>query len=173
MGWVCLAAGRPLWIIGGMTLRVALYQPDIPQNAGAILRLCACFGVPMEVIEPCGFVWSDAKLRRAGMDYIAGVHLTRHASWEAFRQARPERLVLATTQATRSVYGFTYQPDDILLFGSEGAGAPPQVHAAASARLRIPMHPGARSLNVAMSAGMILAEALRATHGLPEIGNSL
>ncbi|MDF1749744.1 MAG: tRNA (cytidine(34)-2'-O)-methyltransferase [Alphaproteobacteria bacterium] len=149
-------------------MRVALFHPDIPQNAGAILRLCACFGVPLEVIEPCGFVWSDSKLRRAGMDYIANAHLTRHATWEAFRAARPERLVLATTRGAVSAYGFDYQSDDILLFGSEGSGVTEEVHQAAGARLRIPMRPEARSLNVAMSAGMILAEALRVTGGLPQ-----
>jgi tRNA (cytidine/uridine-2'-O-)-methyltransferase len=151
-----------------MPLRVALFQPDIPQNAGAILRLCACFGVPLEVIEPCGFVWTDAKLRRAGMDYIASAHLTRHANWDAFRAARSERLVLATTTGSVSAYQFAYHTNDILLFGSEGAGVPPDVHSAAGARVRIPMVPDARSLNVAMSAGMILAEALRVTDGLPQ-----
>lgn len=153
--------------------RVALYQPDIPQNAGAILRLCACFDVPLEVIEPCGFVWSDAKLRRAGMDYIARAHLTRHANWDTFRAARPGRLVLATTKAADSAYDFAFRADDILLFGSEAAGVPDAVHAAAEARIRIPIRPDARSLNVAMSAGMILAEALRATGGLPHTGSDV
>jgi tRNA (cytidine/uridine-2'-O-)-methyltransferase len=153
-----------------MSLRVALYQPDIPQNAGAILRLCACFGVPLEVIEPCGFVWSDAKLRRAGLDYIAKAALTRHVSWDAFRAAVPGRLVLATTHGSRSAYETGYAPGDVLLFGSESAGVPPSVHAEADLRVRIPIAAGARSLNVAMAAGMVLAEALRVTGGLPGAG---
>ena len=148
-------------------MRVALFQPDIPQNAGAILRLCACFGVGLDVIEPCGFIWSDAKLRRAGMDYIAKASLTRHMNWQAFRDANPGRIVLATTKGAVSAYGFDYRPDDILLFGSEGAGVPDTVHNNADARIRIPMLPDARSLNVALSAGMILAEGLRATGQLP------
>lgn len=151
-----------------MSLRIALYQPDIPQNAGAILRLCACFGVPMEVIEPCGFVWSDSKLRRAGMDYIAHASLRRHPTWEAFRAAVPGRLVLATVQGSRSAYRTDYAPGDVLLFGSESAGVPAAVHAAADLRVRIPLRAEARSLNVAMAAGMILAEALRVTGGLPD-----
>lgn len=152
-----------------MTLRVALYQPDIPQNAGAILRLCACFGVPLDVIEPCGFVWSDAKLRRAGMDYIAKTALHRHATWQAFRAAVPGRLILATAHGSNSAYATDYADGDILLFGSESAGVPPSVHAEADLRVRIPIRNETRSLNVAMAAGMVLAEALRTTGGLPEI----
>lgn len=152
--------------------RLALYQPDIPQNAGAILRLCACFGVPLEVVEPCGFIWSDAKLRRAGMDYIAQAQLTRHMNWQAFRAARPERLVLATTKGAVSAYEFSYQAGDILLFGSESAGVPSEIHDTVDARVRIPMMPDSRSLNVALSAGMILAEALRVTGALPKDGEA-
>lgn len=150
-------------------MRIALHNPEIPQNSGGILRLCACFGIPMDVIEPCGFEWSDSKLRRAGLDYIAKAHLTLYPDWQAFRDARPERLILATTKGSISAYDFPYQSDDILLFGSEGHGVPEHVHTAADARVRIPMRPGLRSFNLAMSAGMILGEALRITGGLPEI----
>lgn len=151
-----------------MSLRIALFQPEIPQNAGAILRLCACFDAPLEVVEPCGFVWSDRKLKRAGMDYIAKTHVTRHPTWQAFRDAVPGRLVLATTQGAVSAYDFNFQDNDILLFGMESAGVPPAVHDDADARIRIPIRAGTRSLNVSMAAGMILAEALRQTGGLSD-----
>lgn len=154
-------------------MRVALYQPDIPQNAGAILRLCACFGVPLDVIGPSGFVWSDAKLKRAGMDYIAQAHLTQFDTWTDFKERIQGRLVLATTRAASNAYEFSYHSDDILLFGSEGAGVPETIHATVDARIRIPMRKEARSLNVAMSAGMVLAEALRDTDGFPKVFDEL
>lgn len=148
-------------------MRVALFQPDIPQNAGAILRLCACFDVTLCVIGPCGFVWSDSKLKRAGMDYIAQAHLERFDTWADFRKTHPGRLVLATTRGATSAYGFAYDRHDILLFGSESAGVPDWIHDTVHARIRIPLKTGTRSLNVAMATGMILAEALRVTAAFP------
>lgn len=148
---------------------LALFQPDIPQNAGAILRLAACMGAALSVIEPAGFVWSDAKLRRAGLDYIAKAHLTRHAGWDAFREATAgRRLLLFTTRGAVAYTDFAYRPDDVLLLGRESAGVPDAVHAAADARLLIPMRPGLRSLNVAQAAAMALGEALRQTDGFPD-----
>jgi tRNA (cytidine/uridine-2'-O-)-methyltransferase len=148
-------------------MRIALNNPEIPQNTGGVLRLCACFGVPLDIIEPCGFQMTDAKLKRAGMDYIAKAHMTVHKDWDAFRAARPGRLVLATTKASVPIYDFAFQTGDILIFGSESSGAPDYVHAAADARIRIPMRPNIRSFNLAVSAGIILSEALRQTGGLP------
>lgn len=148
-------------------MRLALYQPDIPQNAGAILRLAACMDVPLEVIEPCGFVWSDSRMRRAGMDYMEHAALRRHVSWEAFRISVPGRLVLLTTGGATDFTQFAFRKEDILLLGRESAGVPDSVHAAADARLRIPIAAGARSLNVAVAAAMVLGEALRQTAGYP------
>ena len=149
-------------------MRLALYEPDIPQNAGAILRLAACLGVDVDVIEPCGFVLSDRKLKRAGMDYIDETRMARHVSWPAFAAARPPgRLVLLTTKARESYADFRYRADDTLLLGRETAGVPDAVHEAADARLRVPMAAGMRSLNVALAAAMVLGEALRQTGQLP------
>lgn len=146
---------------------IVLYHPDIPQNLGAILRLCACMGAGLHVIEPCAFPLDEKRIRRAGMDYIEHVTLTRHSSFEAFEAWRSEqgrRLVLATTKGAASLYGFDFQPRDLLLFGRESAGVPPEVHAVADARVFIPMREGMRSLNLAMSAGIMLSEALRQQH---------
>lgn len=143
---------------------IVLYHPDIPQNLGAILRLCACMGAGLHVIEPCAFPLDEKRIRRTGMDYIDHVTLTRHSSFAAFEAWRREqvlRLVLATTKGATSLYGFDFQPSDLLLFGRESAGVPPEVHAAADARVFIPMREGMRSLNLAMSAGIMLSEALR------------
>lgn len=151
-------------------MRLALYQPDIPQNAGAILRLAACMGIPAEIIEPCGFVWSDRHLRRAGMDYLDQVSLTRHVSWAAYlgaHKAAGGRLVLLTTRGATRHTDFRFRRDDTLLLGRESAGAPEEVHAIADARIRAPMAPGMRSLNLAMAAALILGEALRQTGGFP------
>ncbi len=145
-------------------MRLALYQPDIPQNTGTLLRLCACLDVPCDIIEPCGFPLDDAKLRRAGMDYLDLAKMTRHDSWEKFlRFARENnhRLVLLTTKADMSCYDFRFQRGDILLLGRESLGVPQEVHDAASARIKIPMQQGARSLNVAIAGAMVLGEALR------------
>lgn len=148
------------------TLRIALYQPDIPGNTGTILRLAACLGLSVDIIEPAGFDLSDRNLKRAGMDYLATVTLTRHLSWSHFEEWRAttgRRLVLASTKAAERYTDFTYRRDDILLFGRESAGVPDAVHDATDARIIIPMVEGQRSLNVAVSAAMIAGEALRQT----------
>jgi tRNA (cytidine/uridine-2'-O-)-methyltransferase len=147
-------------------MRIALYQPDIPQNTGTILRLAACLGTEAHLIEPAGFPTSDRAFRRAGMDYLDHVALVRHASWDAFeawRQRTGLRLVLCTTRATLSYLDHKYAPGDILLFGRESAGVPDDVHAAAEVRLKVPMREGLRSINVAMTCAMVLGEALRQT----------
>ncbi len=152
-------------------MRIALYQPDIPQNTGTILRLAACFGVPVDIIEPCGFALSDARMRRAGMDYIDHVDWSRHNSWERFLEQRTSgRLVLLTTKADASLQDFTFKADDTLLFGQESAGVPEEVHDRADARVSIPMQSGLRSLNLAVSASIAAWEALRQTgfnHDIP------
>ncbi|MDI6835291.1 MAG: tRNA (cytidine(34)-2'-O)-methyltransferase [Rhizobiaceae bacterium] len=145
-------------------LRIALYQPDIPGNTGTILRLAACLGLGVDIIEPAGFDISDRNLKRAGMDYLNAVSLARHVNWERFeawRAATGRRLVLASTKAATPYTDFAFRPDDILLFGRESAGVPELVHDVAEARVIIPMVPGQRSINVAMSAAMIAGEALR------------
>lgn len=147
--------------------RLALYQPDIPQNCGAILRLAACFGVALELIGPLGFFLDDRRLRRAGLDYAARAHLIRHEDWQAFRAAPRGRLILATTAGSARYDRIAYRAGDTLLFGRESAGVPPEVHAAADLRARIPLRPGARSLNVAQAAAILLAEALRQTGRFP------
>lgn len=149
-------------------MRLALYQPDIPQNCGTLLRLAACLAVPVDLIEPFGFLWEDKRLRRAGLDYAVLASVTRHSSWEAFRCARAQRLVLLTTAGTTPHTDFAYHTDDILLLGRESAGVPESVHAAADARLAIPLSPGFRSLNVAVAGAMVLGEALRQTRGFPQ-----
>jgi tRNA (cytidine/uridine-2'-O-)-methyltransferase len=148
-------------------MRIALYQPDIPQNAGSLLRLGACLGIPVDIIEPCGFLLDDKKLKRAGMDYLDLAEMTRHVSWQAFLAARKGRLVLLSTKAEHSLTDFAFRPDDILLLGRESCGVPDEVHHTAEARLRIPMKPDARSLNLAMAAALVLGEALRQTDGFP------
>jgi tRNA (cytidine/uridine-2'-O-)-methyltransferase len=149
-------------------MQLALYEPDIAQNTGTILRLCACLGVAAHIIEPAGFPVSDRAFRRAGMDYLDQVTLRRHVSWAAFdgwRRAARLRLVLFTTQATTSYLDHRYG-EDVLLFGRESSGVPDAVHAAADAGLTIPMRPGLRSLNVAMACAMVVGEALRQTGGM-------
>jgi tRNA (cytidine/uridine-2'-O-)-methyltransferase len=150
-------------------MRLALFQPDIPQNAGALLRLGACLGVPVDIIEPCGFVLSDRRLRRAGMDYLASAEMTRHPSWPAFVAARGReaRIVLLTTAGTVPYHRFAFAGDDIILLGRESAGVPPDIHDASDARLTIPMRPGLRSLNIALAAAMVLGEGLRQTARFP------
>src|ERR1700681_4915836 len=149
-------------------MRIALYQPDIAQNAGTILRLCACLGMEAHIIEPAGFPVSDRAFRRAGMDYLDQVTIARHASWEAFAAWRAEagsRLILFTTGSRTSYLDHAFRADDLLLFGRESAGVPEAVHRAAQARLVIPMRPGLRSLNVAMAAAMAVGGALPQTGG--------
>ena len=147
-------------------MRLALYQPDIPQNCGALIRLGACLGAGVDIIEPCGFLFDDKKLRRAGMDYVEIAEVVRHASWQAFLEARAgARLVLLTTKAEQAYLDFAFRADDVLLLGRESEGVPNEVHQRADARLRIPLK--ARSLNVAQAGAMVLAEALRQTQGFP------
>lgn len=149
--------------------RLALFQPVIPQNVGACIRLSACFGVGLHVIEPVGFRFDDSAMKRAALDYGPLGHMTRHADWDAFQRDRaPGRLVLFTTKGATRLDAFAFEPDDVLLFGSETAGAPEAVHAAAGARVVIPLRPDARSLNLSVSAGIGLFEALRQTGGLGE-----
>lgn len=150
-------------------MRLALYQPDIPQNTGAVLRLAACMGVGADIVGPCGFVWSDRHLRRSGMDYIDRVALVRHASWQAFLECRRhgQRLVLLTTRATVPHTRFAFRKDDILLLGRESAGVPGEVHDAVDARIRVPTAAGTRSLNVAVAAALVLGEALRQCDAYP------
>jgi tRNA (cytidine/uridine-2'-O-)-methyltransferase len=149
-------------------MRIALYQPDIPQNAGALLRLAAALGVPVDIIEPCGFVWDDRRLRRSGMDYIAHAAIVRHSGWDAFRAARAtDRLVLLTTQGAERLPDFRWQAQDVLLLGRESGGVPDPVHESVAARVRIPMRAGLRSLNVTHAAALALGEALRQTDGWP------
>jgi tRNA (cytidine/uridine-2'-O-)-methyltransferase len=150
--------------------RLALYQPDIPQNTGTMLRLAACLGVPVEIIEPAGFDVSDRNFRRAGLDYLERVAITRHVSWPAFetwRRSAAARLVLATTAGPTIYAQYAFAADDVILVGRETAGVPAEVHAAADARVVIPMQPGLRSLNVAIAAAIILGEALRQTGSFP------
>jgi tRNA (cytidine/uridine-2'-O-)-methyltransferase len=156
-------------------MRLALYQPDIPQNAGTMLRMATCLGVAADVIEPCGFVMSDARLKRAGMDYLLLADIRRHTSWAAFcdwrmtaqRTQGGHRLVLLTTKGETPYAAFPFAADDILMVGRESAGVPEDVARAADARLVIPLKPGLRSLNVATAAAMVLGEALRQTAGFP------
>lgn len=145
-------------------MRLALYQPDIPQNTGAMLRLAACFGLGVDVILPAGFIFDDKRMRRAGMDYIDQVEILRHASWAAYLESRngnKGRLVLLTTKGDRAYTDFAFGPDDTLLVGRESSGVPAEVAASADARLVIPMQPGLRSLNVAMAAAIVTGEAMR------------
>jgi tRNA (cytidine/uridine-2'-O-)-methyltransferase len=149
-------------------MRIALYEPDIPQNTGTILRLCACLRLDAHIIEPAGFPVTDRAFRRAGMDYLDQVALTRHASFKAFEEWRKRerlKLVLLTTAAETSYLDHVFRDDQVLLFGRESAGVPQAVHAAADARLRIPIVAGLRSLNVAMAAALVAGEALRQTDG--------
>ena len=145
-------------------MRLALYQPDIPQNTGTLLRTAMCIGISVDIIEPCGFVFSDRQLRRAGMDYLQQADVTRHASWSVFREsalARSARLVLLSTKAKTEYTDFSYRSGDIIMVGRESAGVPDDVFEAVDARVRIPMAAGARSLNVAIAASMVLGESRR------------
>jgi tRNA (cytidine/uridine-2'-O-)-methyltransferase len=151
-------------------MRLALFQPDIPQNAGTLLRLAACFGVGVDIVEPAGFAVSDRAFRRAALDYLDHVEITRHVSFAAFdaaRQARGRRLVLLTTRGETNLFDAAFRADDVLMVGRESSGAPDHVHAAADLRARAPMRPELRSLNVAVAAAVALGEALRQTGGFP------
>jgi len=149
-------------------MRIAIFEPDIPQNAATLIRLGACLGVAIDIIEPCGFVFSDAGFRRAGLDYLDHAEITRHDSWKAFLAQTNERLVLLTTKASLSYTAFDFKSDDILLLGRESAGVPEDVHARADCALRIVLKPGLRSINVALAGAMVLGEALRQTKGFGE-----
>jgi len=158
-------------------MRLALYQPDIAQNTGTILRLCACLGIPIDVIGPTGFDMSDRALKRAALDYLDHVDLTRHASFSEFMDRRASstvasergRLILLTAHAQTPHFGFAFEPNDILMLGRESAGCPESVHAQVDARITIPMRPGLRSLNVAVTAAIALGEALRQIDGFPRL----
>jgi len=149
-------------------MRIALYQPDQAGNVGAILRLAACLGTPVDIIEPCGFAWSDRALKRAGMDYTAIANLTRHEDWSGFERQASGRLALLTTKGGTLLRDAAFERDDILLFGSESTGVSSEVHDRAALRVRIPQVEGTRSLNIAIAAGIALAEALRQTGGWGE-----
>ena len=157
-------------------MRLVLFEPDIPQNTGALLRLGACLGIAVDIVEPCGFLFDDKRLRRAGMDYLEAVEMVRHSSWRAYRATArkatpgrpPGRLVLLTTRGETRYTDFAFRPGDRLLLGRESAGVPEEVYAEADAHLLIPMRNGIRSLNVALAAAMVLGEALRQTGLFPE-----
>lgn len=150
-----------------------MFQPDIPQNTGTLLRLGACLDIELDIIEPCGFIFSERTLKRAGMDYLDMVRYRRHHSWEHFLQYRAEhpeeygRIVLLTTHVSEPYYNFEFRPNDIILMGRESAGVPEEVHQTADARLLIPMNRNARSINVAVSAVMVVGECLRQVNGFP------
>lgn len=154
-------------------MRLILFQPDIPQNTGTLLRLAACFGLPVDLIEPCGFVFGGPHMRRAGMDYLDQVDLTRHMSWSAY-QALPHagRLIVLSTKGETLLTDAQFRPEDRLLLGRESAGVPPEVAEAAGCRVRIPLRPNARSLNVAIAGAIAVSEALRQTDGFSQLGCS-
>lgn len=148
-------------------MRIALYQPEIAGNVGSVLRTAACLGISVDLIEPMGFLWDDRRVARAAMDYIDHVQVTRHADWDAYRGQATGRLVLMTTKGATPFHDFAFDAGDTLMFGKESAGAPAEVHAAADAHVVIPMAAGVRSLNLAVSAAIVAAEALRQTGGWP------
>ena len=143
-------------------MRLALYQPEIPQNVGTLIRLGACVGVPIDIIEPTGFVWSDKHLKRAGMDYADLANVERFESWDTYKSLRAtQRIVLLDTKAEQSYWDFTFKPDDILMVGRESSGVPEDIYQSIPNRVRIPMLPDRRSLNMAIAGAMVLAESLR------------
>ncbi len=148
-------------------MRIALYQPEIPGNVGAILRLSACFNIAVDIIEPCGFVFSDKRLKRAGMDYADHVAIMRHIDWPNFCTSHSGRRILMTTKGSESLYDFAFHPNDVIIMGQESAGVPDHVRETCDAAIRIPLYPSVRSLNVGMAAGIALGEALRQTGQLP------
>lgn len=148
-------------------MRIALYQPDIAGNVGAILRTAACLGLGVDLIEPMGFTWSDKALARSGMDYVGAVDVVRHVDWDAFLAGVTGRIVLLTTKGAVRLDVAEFRVDDVLLMGSEGAGVPDAVHARADVRVLIPMKAGMRSMNISVATGIVAAEALRQTGGWP------
>ena len=161
----CAAGGSPTI---ERSMRIALYQPEIAQNVGAVLRLGACFGVAVDLIEPMGFAWDDKRVRRTAMDYIDAVEIIRHAGFVEFHAQAPGRLILLSTKGTNSPYNFAFAPSDTLLLGKESAGVPPEVAASCDAIIRIPIRAEVRSLNLATAAALALGEALRQTGELPQ-----
>ena len=151
----------------GSQMRIALYQPDIAGNVGAILRTAACLGLGVDLIEPMGFTWSDKALARSGMDYVGQVDVVRHVDWDAFLAQVTGRIVLLTTKGAVRLDVAAFEADDVLLMGSEGAGVPEDVHARADMRVLIPMRAGMRSMNISVATGIVAAEALRQTGGWP------
>ena len=151
-------------------VQLALYQPDIPQNLGSAIRLCACLDTPLDVIEPCGFPWNDRKIRQSGMDYMDAITINRHSSWDRFFENYhgKQRIILMTTKSPHNFTEFTFQPDDILLAGRESSGVPDDIHACADGRVIVPLKPGLRSFNIINASAMILSEALRQTDGFPK-----
>lgn len=144
------------------SINLALFQPEIPQNTGAAMRLCACMGITLDIIEPCGFVWDEARIRRSAMDYIQYAALQRHTNWDQFRsEYKDRRVILLTTKSTLSYFNFQFRDGDILLAGQESAGAPPYVHESVDARITIPMVPGPRSMNIVNACAMVVGEAIR------------
>ncbi len=150
-------------------MRIALYEPEIAGNVGAVLRLGACLGVAVDLIEPMGFAWDDARVRRTAMDYIDAVKIERHMGWDAYRAARPGRLVLLTTKGSISLYDAAFEPDDTLLIGKESAGVPADIRSICDFAVRIPIRAEVRSLNLATAAAIALSEALRQTDGFPSL----
>jgi tRNA (cytidine/uridine-2'-O-)-methyltransferase len=151
-------------------MRLALFEPDIPQNTGTLMRLCACLNVPLDIIEPCGFILSDKNVKRAGMDYIEHLEMTKHLNWEAFKAASAgKRLVLLSTKASGSFLDFSFGKDDVLIAGRESAGVPEHVHTECASRVFVPMKSGMRSLNVALASSIVLGEALRQTNKYPDV----
>jgi tRNA (cytidine/uridine-2'-O-)-methyltransferase len=151
-------------------MRIALFRPDIAGNVGTILRMSACFGVPCDIIHPCGFPFSERGLRRAGMDYLDQADIAQHNDWsefEAVTSARQSRIILLSSKASTALPSMIFQPSDVILMGSESAGVPAEIHERADARVHIPMREGFRSLNVAVAAGIALSEALRQTNQYP------
>ena len=145
-------------------MRLALYQPEIPQNAGTMIRMAACFGLPVDIIEPCGFIFDDRRFERAGMDYLKETEINRYVSFDAYLEEKPQgRLILLTTKSSLPYTRFQFEKDDILLMGRESAGVPEEVHKQADGRVLIPMKKQMRSLNVAISCGIVLGEAMRQT----------
>ena len=148
---------------------IALFQPDMAPNVGSMIRLCACLGVGLHIIEPCGFPFDDKRMRRVAMDYYEQARLVRHASWQAFREAAPGRLVLLTTRATQSYVDFAFQEGDVLILGQESAGVPDFVRESVNASVTVPVQPPARSLNLVQAAAMVTGEALRQTKQFPTL----
>lgn len=166
----CVGLASTTFCVRVLPMRLALYQPDIPPNAGALLRLSACLGIPVDIIEPCGFPFTEKSFRRAGLDYLKHVKIYRFHSWDSFQTKRHDtnsRMILLTTRALTAYTSFTFCNTDTLIVGRESSGVPPLVHAAVDARLVVPMAPGLRSLNVVTVAAMVLGEALRQTDGWP------